>query len=134
MLAGSIVIGAGGAGLTGGTLRIDGFASLATPGAGGLVRVSSLELQLEIPNAANKASTRTVPAIRVGVHNDFPLLVLFMSGISYLLLPESEQSISLETTLALPGLGTLCKPERFEDNRHLSFLAHILYSRQLGSQ
>lgn len=88
-LAGNIVIGAGGAGLTGGTLRIDGFASLATPGAGGLERVSSLELQLDIPNAAKNDSTRTVKAMRIGVHNDFPLLVLFIAGISYLLLPDS---------------------------------------------
>jgi hypothetical protein len=51
-------------------------------GAGGAVRFSSLELQLEIPKAATSESTRMVKAIRVGVHNDFPVLVFCCAGIS----------------------------------------------------
>jgi hypothetical protein len=65
----------------------------ATPGAdGGLERLSSLELQLEIPNAASSDSTKMVKATRVGVHNVFPVFTLFM-GISY-----SEQSAMKHTT------------------------------------
>ena len=62
-----------------------GFVSLATLGADGLERGSSPELQLETPSAANNDSTRTVKATRAGVHNDFPVLILFLSCISYLL-------------------------------------------------
>lgn len=47
-----------------------------TTGAGAS-RFSSLELQLEIPKAANNESTTIVKAIRAGVHNGFTTLVLF---------------------------------------------------------
>jgi hypothetical protein len=50
-----------------------------TTGAGGLTRLSSPELQLEIPNAANSDRTRTVKATRAGVHRDFAGLVLFIA-------------------------------------------------------
>jgi hypothetical protein len=64
MLAGSETIGAGAAGATGcGALPL-----FLTTGAGAS-RFSSLELQLEIPKAANNESTRIVKAIRAGVHN-----------------------------------------------------------------
>lgn len=78
-LAGNIVTGGGGAVRGGGAPRL-----VATTGAGGLERLSSLELQLEIPNAAKSDNTSTVKAMRVGVHNGFPLLVLFFACISYL--------------------------------------------------
>ena len=78
-----MVIGGGGAGRTGGALRMVGFVSLATLGADGLERLSSPELQLEIPSAANNDNTRTVKAMRAGVHNAFPVLVLFLACISY---------------------------------------------------
>jgi hypothetical protein len=42
---------------------------IVTLGGGGLLCFSSLELQLEIPNAAMSDSTNTVAAIRMGVHN-----------------------------------------------------------------
>jgi hypothetical protein len=51
-------------------------------GAGGAECLSSVELQLEIPNAAMSESTRTVKAIRAGVHNDFPVFVFCVPGIS----------------------------------------------------
>jgi hypothetical protein len=73
MVAGRVVItgGAGGTFRTGGA---PGFARLlltVTLGAVGFVRLSSLELQLEMPNAAMSDSTTTVEAIRAGVHKDF---------------------------------------------------------------
>ena len=74
----------------GGTPLLGALLSDATPDAGGLVRLSSLELQLEIPNAAKSDNTSTVKAMRVGVHNGFPLLVLFFARISYLLTTQAE--------------------------------------------
>ncbi len=68
--------GAGGAFLAGGA---DFFS--AARGAGGAEGFSSLELQLEIPKAANSESTRTVKATRAGVHKGFPVLVLFFARI-----------------------------------------------------
>jgi len=47
---------------------------------------SSVELQLEIPKAANSESTRMVKTIRAGVHNGFSVLSFF-ACISYLLQP-----------------------------------------------
>jgi hypothetical protein len=74
---GKLVIGGGAGGLlrAGGTLR-PGALGFAATGALGLERFSSLELQLEIPNAATRDSTRTVKATRVGVHKGFPVLLL----------------------------------------------------------
>ena len=77
-LAGNIVIGAGGAFLARGALLF-----VATPD--GDLCGSSLELQLEIPNAASNESTRIVNAIRAGVHNGFSFLFFFVACISYLL-------------------------------------------------
>jgi len=77
-LAGSIVTGGGAAVRGGGAGRL-----VATPVAGGLERRSSLELQLEMPNAAKSDNTSTVKAMRVGVHNDLPLSVFFFACISY---------------------------------------------------
>jgi hypothetical protein len=79
-LAGSVVTGGGAAVRGGAAPRL-----FATPVAGGLERRSSLELQLEIPNAAKSDNTSTVKAMRDGVHNDFPLLVFFFACISYLI-------------------------------------------------
>jgi hypothetical protein len=81
-LAGNIVIGGGAAGRTGGAL-LGALRSVATPEAGGAERLSSLELQLEIPNAASSDNTSTVPATRAGVHSDFPVLILFIADTSY---------------------------------------------------
>jgi len=79
MLAGSDTIGAG-AGATGcGALPL-----FLTTGAGAS-RFSSLELQLEIPKAANNESTRIVKAIRAGVHNGLADSVSFDFFISCLL-------------------------------------------------
>jgi hypothetical protein len=72
------VIGAGGAFIAEGALLF-----LATPV--GALCGSSLELQLEIPNAASNESTRMVKAIRAGVHNGFSVLFFFFACISYLL-------------------------------------------------
>ena len=63
IFAGSVSMGAGAAGAAGG-------GAFRTTGAGAS-RFSSLELQLEMPKAAKSESTRTVKAIRAGVHNDF---------------------------------------------------------------
>jgi hypothetical protein len=66
MLAGSVNIGAGAAGATGcGALGL-----FLTTGAG-VSRFSSLELQLEIPKAANSDSTTIVEVTRNGVHKDW---------------------------------------------------------------
>jgi hypothetical protein len=75
----------------GGALLLGGLLSLATPAAGGAGRVSSLELQLEIPKAASSESTRIVKATRAGVHNGFPALVLLFACISYL--PADHSSL-----------------------------------------
>jgi hypothetical protein len=79
MLAGSETIGAGAAGATGCALPL-----FLTTGAGAS-RFSSLELQLEIPKAANNESTRIVKAIRAGVHNGLADSVFFDFFISCLL-------------------------------------------------
>jgi len=71
-----VASGAGAAFLAGGT------PFFPATGADGLERFSSLELQLEIPKAANNESTTTVKAIRAGVHNGFTTLVLFFADIS----------------------------------------------------
>jgi hypothetical protein len=65
MLSGRVSIGAGAGWATGGA-----FGLFRTTGAGAS-RFSSLELQLEIPKAANSESTMTVKATRQGVHNAF---------------------------------------------------------------
>jgi len=70
-LAGNIAAAAGAALL--GAAGLGALGAVATPGPVGLARLSSLELQLEIPNAASIPNTRTVKAMRVGVHNGFPL-------------------------------------------------------------
>jgi hypothetical protein len=90
MLAGSVTIGAGAAGATGcGALPL----FLAT--GAGASRFSSLELQLEIPRAANNESTRIVKAIRAGVHNGFPAAVFFDFFISCLLRnPDYQTTIT----------------------------------------
>lgn len=73
---------------------------LATPAPGGVGRVSSLELQLEIPKAASSESTRMVNAIRAGVHNRFPLFACLFACISYLL-PDTHPQLkhTIQTTL-----------------------------------
>ena len=73
-------------------MLVGGLLVVATPGAGGFARLSSLELQLEIPNAAKSDRTRMVKAMRVGVHNGFPLLVLFIAGVSYLLIVNPREA------------------------------------------
>jgi hypothetical protein len=74
MLAGSATIGAGAAGATGcGPLGL-----FLTTGAGDS-RFSSLELQLEIPKAANNERTTIVKATRAGVHNGLVDAVFFIS-------------------------------------------------------
>jgi hypothetical protein len=75
--------------LAGGAPRFGGLLSVDTTGPVGLERLSSPELQLEIPKAANSANTSTVKAMRAGVHNGFPLLVLLIGGISYLLTAQA---------------------------------------------
>lgn len=82
------MIGAGAGLLEGGAPRLGALLSVATPLAGGLERLSSLELQLEIPNAAKSDNTSTVKAMRVGVHNGLPLLFLFFACISYRLIAQ----------------------------------------------
>jgi hypothetical protein len=89
MLAGSVTIGAGAAGATGGALSL----FLAT--GAGASRFSSFELQLEMPKAANNESTRTVKAIRAGVHSRFVTVLVFDFFISDLLKnPASETTIT----------------------------------------
>jgi hypothetical protein len=78
--AGGIFLAVGGALLTG-TL-VEG------------ARFSSLELQLEIPKAANNDSTTTVKAIRAGVHNRFPVSDFLFNCISYF--PETNTSAGYE--------------------------------------
>jgi hypothetical protein len=63
MLAGSVTIGAGAAGATG-----CGAPGLFLTTGAGVSRFSSLELQLEIPKAANSDSTTMVKVTRTGVH------------------------------------------------------------------
>jgi len=82
------VTGGGAAFRAGGAPLWGALLSVATPA--GLERLSSLELQLEIPSAAKSDNTSTVKAMRVGVHNGFPLLVLFFASISYLLTTQAE--------------------------------------------
>jgi hypothetical protein len=53
-------------------------------------RFSSLELQLEIPKAANNDNTTTVKARRPGVHNRFPDSNFLFNCISYF--PETNVS------------------------------------------
>lgn len=79
-------MGAGAAGATGcGALPL-----FLTTGAGAS-RFSSLELQLEIPKAANSDNTRIVKAMRTGVHNGFVISVVFDFFISCLLnITENE--------------------------------------------
>jgi hypothetical protein len=81
-LDGNAVITGGGAFLTDGALLFGALLSVATPGAGGVERFSSLELQLEIPKAASSERTRTVKAMREGVHKGFPGLILLFACIS----------------------------------------------------
>jgi hypothetical protein len=90
MLAGSVTMGAGAAGATGcGALPL----FLAT-GAGDS-RFSSLELQLEIPKAANNESTRIVKAIRAGINNGSANTFFFDFFISCLLgNPDYETTIT----------------------------------------
>jgi hypothetical protein len=83
MLAGSVSMGAGAAGATGcGALGL-----FLTTGAG-VSRFSSLELQLEIPKAANNDSTRIVKATRNGVHNGFVVSV----GFDFFIIAYSRKS------------------------------------------
>jgi hypothetical protein len=79
-LAGNVTIGAGAGGRAGGALL--GTLPFLATGSGGAVCGSSFELQLEIPNAANSDSTRTVKAIRGGVQSGFSVLSFFFTCIS----------------------------------------------------
>jgi hypothetical protein len=80
MLIGNVTMGAGAAGATG-----CGALSLFLATGAGASRFSSLELQLEIPKAANNERTKIVKATRAGVHNGLASLVFFDFFISCLL-------------------------------------------------
>jgi hypothetical protein len=84
-LVGNIVTSGGGAFLGGGAIFL-GALFVVTLAAGGALRGSSLELQLEIPKAASSESTRTVKAMRAGVHKGFSGLI-FLFACIYCLLP-----------------------------------------------
>jgi hypothetical protein len=76
-----------------------GAFGIPNPGGGALLtgtlaegaRFSSLEVQLEIPKAANNDNTTTVKARRAGVHNRFPVSDFLLNCISYF--PETNISI-----------------------------------------
>jgi hypothetical protein len=90
MFAGSVTIGAGAVGATG-----FGAPSLFLTTGAGASRFSSFELQLEIPKAANNERTRTVKAIRAGVHSGLFTVLVFDFFISDLLKnPDSETTIT----------------------------------------
>jgi hypothetical protein len=100
MLAGSITMGAGAAGATG-----CGALSLLLATGAGASRFSSLELQLEIPKAANSESTRIVKAIRAGVHNGFVNSVRVTFFISCLLMnPDYRMTITENGKLGTDAL------------------------------
>jgi len=100
-----VSIGAGAAGATGcGALGL-----FLTTGAG-VSRFSSLELQLEIPNAANNDSTRIVKATRTGVHNGLVVSVVFdFFIIAYFRIPDYETTIT-ENELIGHSRGVNSKP------------------------
>jgi len=65
----------------GGTFRGAGWLVVTdTFGGAGFVRRSSVELQLEMPNAAMSDSTTTVAAMRAGVHKDLLLVFDFFNS------------------------------------------------------
>jgi hypothetical protein len=86
-------MGAGAAGATGcGAVPL--FLATGADGVGAS-RFSSLELQLEIPKAANNESTRIVKAIRTGVHKGLADPIFFDFFISCLLKnPDYETTIT----------------------------------------
>jgi len=97
MLSGSVSIGAGAAGATGGALGL-----FLTTGAGAS-RFSSLELQLEIPKAANNDSTTTVKAMRGGVHNVF----VATEGFDFFIIAYSRIQITPKTITENEEIGHL---------------------------
>jgi hypothetical protein len=93
-LAGNTVTGAA----AGGGFLTPGVFLVATTGGGGATCFSSLEVQLDMPKAANNESTTTVNAMRAGVHSRFPELVFLISDILVITdVAKSRRSITLET-------------------------------------
>ena len=72
-----------------------------------LTGCGSFELQLDTPNAASNPSEITVHATRSGVQNLVLITSFFLSDIA-------------TTTLLL-----FTKPERIQNHRHLTALAHV---------